>query len=48
MIIGVIINNFQVIRVVVNFLISLEVGVGFVVNEALVDLLFQIFGMLNF
>lgn len=48
MITGVTINNFQAIRVVANLSISPEAGAGLAANEALVDLLLQILGMLNF
>ena len=48
MITGVTINNFQAIRVVANLSISPEAGAGLAANEALVDLLLQILGKLNF
>ena len=48
MITGVTVNNFQAIRVVANLSISPEAGAGLAANEALVDLLLQILGMLNF
>lgn len=48
MITGVTINIFQAIRVVANLSISPEAGAGLAANEALVDLLLQILGMLNF
>ena len=46
MITGATVNTFQAIRVVANLSISPEAGAGLAANEALVDLLLQILGML--
>lgn len=43
---GVTVKHFQAIRVVANLSISPEAGAGLAANEALVDLLIQILGML--
>lgn len=42
----VIVIDFQAIRVIANLSISPEAGAGIATNEALVDLLIQILGML--